>query len=234
MAWGRRVTELTQDDIALAGEYALGLLDTAGTASAAARLAVDSGFAGEVAAWHARLVPMLGGVDEAAPARVWQGIAANLPASTAQDTGTHALRFWRLTSFASSAVATALAAFLFLHPAPPADVQTAPLVAALGSDSGTASLTARYDSKTGDMLLTPVSLHTGKLYPELWIIPADGKARSLGIVAGDHASQRIVPAELRRFMEQGATLAITPEPVGGAPGGKATGPVIASGKILSI
>ena len=228
------MTELTQDDIALAGEYTLGLLDTAGAARAAARVAVDAGFAGEVAAWHARLLPMLGGADEAVPARVWQGIAANLPAPTAQDTRTRGLRFWQLTSFASSAVASVLAALLFLQPAPAADVPNPPLVAALGSESGTASLTARYDRKTGDMLLTPVSLHTGKLYPELWIIPADGKARSLGILAGDHASQRIVPAELRRFMEQGATLAITPEPIGGAPGGKATGPVIASGKILAI
>ena len=228
------MTELTQDDIALAGEYTLGLLDTAGAASAAARVAVDSGFAGEVAAWHARFMPMLGGADEAAPARVWQGIAAHLPAPIAQDNGARALRFWQLASFASSAAASVLAAFLFLHPAPAADVPNPPLVAALGSESGTASLTARYDRKTGDMLLTPVSLHTGKLYPELWIIPADGKARSLGIVAGDHASQMFVPAGMRRFMEQGATLAITPEPVGGAPGGKATGPAIASGKILAI
>ena len=228
------MTELTQDDIALAGEYALGLLDTAGAAGAAARVTVDAGFAGEVAAWHARLLPMLGGADEAAPARVWQGITANLPIASAQDTGTRGLRFWQLTSFASSAAASVLAALLFLQPAPAADVQNAPLVAALGSDSGTASLTARYDSKTGDMLLTPVSLHTGKLFAELWIIPADGKARSLGIVAGDHATQMFVPADMRRYMEQGATLAITPEPAGGAPGGKATGPVIASGKILPV
>jgi anti-sigma-K factor RskA len=84
------------------------------------------------------------------------------------------------------------------------------------------------------MLLTPVSLDTGKLYPELWIIPADGKARSLGIVAGDHATQMVVPANMRVFMEQGATLAITPEPAGGAPGGKATGPIMASGKIIPV
>jgi anti-sigma-K factor RskA len=82
--------------------------------------------------------------------------------------------------------------------------------------------------------LHPVSLDTGNLYPELWVIPADGKARSLGIVSGDHATQMLVPKQLREFLNQGATLAITPEPTGGAPGGKATGPVLASGKIISV
>jgi anti-sigma-K factor RskA len=227
------MADLTQDDIALAGEYALGLLDTAGTASAAARAATDTAFAAEVEAWRERLAPMLGGTDEAAPAYLWPAIEAKLRGPVAQDNTNH-IRFWQLTSFASAGVAAVLAALLILKPAPAPQVPNAPLIAALGSETGKASLTARYDSKSGDMLLTPVSLDTGNLYPELWIIPSDGKARSLGIVAGDHATQLVVPAEMRQFMQQGATLAITPEPVGGAPGGKATGPVIASGKIIPV
>lgn len=84
------------------------------------------------------------------------------------------------------------------------------------------------------MLLTPVSLDTGKLYPELWIIPADGKPRSLGIVSGDSPSQISINAKLRDFIDQGATLAITPEPETGGPGGQPSGPILASGKIVSI
>ena len=38
----------------------------------------------------------------------------------------------------------------------------------------------------------------------------------------------------QRLIDQGATLAITPEPQAGGPGGQPSGPVIASGKIVSI
>jgi anti-sigma-K factor RskA len=81
------------------------------------------------------------------------------------------------------------------------------------------------------MLLTPVALDTGALYPELWIIPADGKARSLGMINGDRPTQMDVSPDMRPYMNEGALLAITPEPAQGAPGGVATGPVLASGKI---
>lgn len=228
------MADLSQDDIALAGEYALGLLDTAATANAAARAATDAAFAGEVDAWQQRLLPLLDGKDEAAPERVWAGIRAKLPVSTAQDNSNGRIRFWQLTSFASAGVAATLAALLFMQPRPAPNIPNAPFVAALGSETGKASLTARYDAATGDMLLTPVSLDTGKLFPELWVIPADGKPRSLGVVAGNHATQMVVPAEMRQFMGQGGTLAITPEIAAGAPHGAPTGAVIASGQIITI
>ena len=84
------------------------------------------------------------------------------------------------------------------------------------------------------MVILPVSLDTGKLYPELWIIPADGQARSLGIVAQATPTTVIIPSDMRQYLASGGTLAITPEPEGGAPEGKATGPVIASGKIAKL
>jgi anti-sigma-K factor RskA len=228
------MADVTQDDIALAAEYTLGLLDMADHATASARVATNADFAAEVEAWRVRLQPLLGGTDTPVPDHVWHAIAAKLPAPAVQDNIRGRLRFWQMTSLGSGALAAILAGLLFLQPKPVAQTPVAPMVAALGSDSGTASLTVRYDSNSGDMLLTPVSLKTGKLYPELWIIPADGKARSLGIVTGDHATQMVVPADMRVFMEQGATLAITPEPAGGAPGGKATGPILASGKIIPV
>jgi anti-sigma-K factor RskA len=132
------------------------------------------------------------------------------------------------------AVAAYFAALNWTRDLPPDADTPAPMIAALGSETGNAAITARYDAGSGELLLTPVSLNTGKLYPELWVIPADGKARSLGMMAADKPTQLMVTAEMRAFMAQGATLAITPEPAGGAPGGKATGPVIASGKITTI
>jgi anti-sigma-K factor RskA len=86
----------------------------------------------------------------------------------------------------------------------------------------------------GELLITPVGIDTQQLYPELWIINAAGEAKSLGIVAHDHASRIIVSAALRDRMTAGATLAITAEPAGGAPGGKATGPVIVIGEMQTL
>jgi anti-sigma-K factor RskA len=228
------MTMLTEDDIALAGEYVLGLLDPTEAAQVQARAATDANFAAEVEAWRERLQSMVVGADTPVPEHLWPAIGAKLPAPTGQDTGTGKLRIWQGLTALSMAVAAYFAALNWTQDVPPAIDTPPPLIAALGSETGKAAITARYDAGSGELLLTPVSLETGKLYPELWVIPADGKARSLGMMATDKPTQVTVTTEMRAFMAHGATLAITPEPAGGAPGGKATGPVIASGKITTI
>jgi anti-sigma-K factor RskA len=228
------MSALTENDIALAGEYVLGLLDPAEMAGAQARAATDAAFAAEIDAWRERLQSMAGGADMPAPEHVWSGIERALPQPTGQDVGRGQVRLWQGLTAATAAIAAYFGFLAWNPPSPPPADASPPLVAALGSETGNAAITARYDAASGELLLTPVSLETGRLYPELWVIPADGKARSLGMMATDKPTQVIVTAEMRAYMAQGATLAITPEPAGGAPGGKATGPVIASGKISTI
>lgn len=225
-------TPLSHDDIALAAEVALGLLTPAEQAQAAARMATDRAFADEVAAWEERLQPMIDGQEETPPERVWSAIDSRIAPATGQDNRGR-LRLWQGLTALSTGIAAVLA-FLMLGQQPPATSRPAPLIAALGSESGASAMTASYDAKTGELILTPVSLDTGKLYPELWVVPEGGTARSLGIVRRDAPSRHVVPENLRAAMAAGATLAITPEPEGGAPGGKATGPIIASGKIVRI
>jgi anti-sigma-K factor RskA len=227
------MTMLTEDDIALAGEYVLGLLDPAESAAAQARIATDAAFGAEVEAWRGRLQSIAAGTDTAVPDHIWRAIETALPASTLQDRGNGALRLWQgLTAL--SAVAAAIFAFLAFSPAPTPAPETAPLIAVIGSETDRTAIAARYDAGSGELLMTPVSLNTGNLYPEIWIVPADGKARSLGMMATDKATRVIVSPQMRTFMAQGSVLAITPEPAGGAPGGKATGPIIASGKITTL
>lgn len=229
------MTMLSEEDFALAGEYVLGLLDSADEAVSAARLATDAEFAEEVEAWRLRLQPMVVGAETTPSPAVWEAIANNIPQPTGQDVGTRSLRIWQVIAGFSTSAAAILAVILLQQPTPAIQPPSAPpLIAALGSENGQASLTARYDSSSGLMLLTPVSLKTGKLYPELWVVPADGKARSLGIIRADGASEIAINPMMRDFVGEGATLAITPEPEGGAPGGKATGPIIASGKITIV
>lgn len=228
------MTQLNEDDIALSAEYVLGLLDKASIATVEARIAVDAVFAKEVEAWRTRFHPMLAG-DVEPPSNLWTTIETALPLASGQDLDSGKLTFWRtLTGISVSAVAI-LGILLLQKPTSEPEIsRPAPLIAALSSDTGSASLTASYDASTGRMVVLPVSLDTGKLYPELWIIPADGQARSLGIVAQATPTTVIIPSDMRQYLASGGTLAITPEPEGGAPEGKATGPVIASGKIAKL
>lgn len=228
------MSALNETDIALAGEYVLGLLDPSERAGVEARIAADRAFADEVDAWRERLASMVGGFETPAPAHVWPHITSALPPPSLQDSGSGRLRIWQGLTALSATAAAIFAVLLWQQPAPIAEPATAPMIAALGSEDGKASIAARYDSNTGELLLMPVELNTGALYPELWIIPADGQARSLGMMAVDRATRVVVAVDMRPHMARGSMLAITPEPQGGAPGGKATGPVIASGKIETI
>ncbi len=229
------MTILNEEDIAFAGEYTLGLLSPADQAIAASRIATDHDFAQEVEAWNVRLLPLLGKAEVAPSAQLWQNISASLPADSIQDRGNGMLRIWQGIAALSSVAAAVLAVIAFQPSGEKiAPVAAPPLIAALGSETGSSAVTVRYDPQKGQMLLTPVSLKTGNLYPELWVVPADGKARSLGMLRGDGPSVVAVSAEMQKYMGEGATLAITPEPRTGAPDGKATGAIIASGKIITI
>jgi anti-sigma-K factor RskA len=161
-------------------------------------------------------------------------VQAATSAAPAQDNSKGRVRFWQGLSALSTAAALVLAYQVAFAPPPPLAIDSSKLIAALGSETGRASMTASYDPITGKLTLMPVSMDTGRLYPELWIIPEGGKARSLGVVARDKPSQFTVAPDLGALIDDGATLAITPEPRGGAPNGTATGPVIASGTIQSL
>lgn len=232
------MTDLSRNeaDLALAGEYVLGLLDPAEAAVVQARIASDPAFAAEIAAWSERMMPVIAANAVPPPAGVWQKIVRGIGPNNGQDNPRSGVRFWQGLSLASTAAALIMGVMLFSQMNAVADpiATPRPLIAALSSDTGTASMTAAYDAATGTLTITPVSLETGKLHPELWVIPAGGSATSLGMVNARQPAQHSVPAPLRALMANGATLAITPEPAGGAPGGKATGPVLASGTINAI
>ena len=74
------MTNVTQDDAALAGEYVLGLLDSAVSAQVSARIATDTDFAREVRAWQERLMPLLESEEQIPSTDVWSKIAAQISA----------------------------------------------------------------------------------------------------------------------------------------------------------
>jgi anti-sigma-K factor RskA len=224
---------LTENDIVLAGEAALGLLGSADRAIVAARIATDRAFADEILLWEERLQPLLDNAADAPAPEVFDKLVAQLGKAATRRPANTTLRVWQAIAGTATAAAAVLAVMLLTPPTQPPSA--APLlVAALSNEAGPAAVTASYDSQQGDLILTPVGLNTGALYPELWVIDGAGDAKSLGIIEANRATRVRVNEALRARMIRGATLAVTLEPRGGAPGGKATGEVIVSGKIEAL
>lgn len=231
-----------QENDLLAAELALGVLDGTERAAAEARAGADAGFAALVEAWRERLAPMLELADVPPPTDGWARIERVLPANddTVPAVGT-AARGWRIATFLTGSIAAALAFVLVARPpalfppSAPQQVAVVPgLAATLVEDGGLSVMTISYDDRTGRLLATPVGLRTDGLYPELWIIPEDGKARSLGVLDAGAPQWVTVAPHNRAHLHAGATFAVTLEPEGGAPNGVATGPVVVQGKIRTI
>jgi anti-sigma-K factor RskA len=223
---------MTEDDDLLAAEHALGLAD------ASAREASDPGFAAAVDAWRARLDPLLG-PERAPPAELWDRIAARLPANDAADPA----RRWRFATFAASAAAAVLLGLLVARPAgeaprPAAQIAATPqarmMVAALTPKDGRGAISVTYDKGAGRMVVNPMGMDAGGRTPELWVIPADGKPRSLGVVPDKVAAAMTVRPEHRAMLAEGVTLALSLEPEGGSPTGQPTGPVVMTGVMSAV
>ena len=230
---------------ALAGEYALGLLDGEDLARARALAAADAQFAAEVAAWSGRLAPMLDEIQPVAPPeRVLAAIENRIgrPSGPAAD-NVHYLRrrvnVWRGFTAGATAVAASLALVLVTRPEtieqPPPIVRTAtaPMVAMMEPDDSAAKLVATWDPDARNLVvaaaagIAPVAGHSH----ELWVIPADGTPRSMGVLPGADPMRVRVEAPMAQQLAEGATLALSVEPAGGSPTGLPTGPVIAAGKL---
>ena len=84
------------------------------------------------------------------------------------------------------------------------------------------------------MTVTPVGMDAGGRAPELWVVPADGRPRSLGIIAASDARTMIVASGHRPLLARGVTLAVSLEPVGGSPTGQPTGPVVMTGTMTIV
>jgi anti-sigma-K factor RskA len=107
-----------------------------------------------------------------------------------------------------------------------------PMVAMIGSN-GAMKVVASWDP-TGRQLILAIpgdmpadSVHSN----ELWVIPSDGKPRSLGTMPNGKQMHMRLANALAQLLTQGATIAISVEPRGGSPTGAPTGPVVASGAL---
>ncbi|THD81326.1 MAG: hypothetical protein E7812_04825 [Phenylobacterium sp.] len=225
---------------AFAAEHALGVLSGAERAQAEAQMARDPGFAADVESWRNRLAPLLDGIAAvAAPAQVWPRIERALPAND----NAGSLRFWRGATLGSLGLAAAsLVVAVMLANRPPIVLQPpAPppiLNASLTSQaSGQPMFVAAYDPARHALIITSLVPPGGdpRHVHQLWLIPADGKPHSLGMIAPGTSKSMPMPAPMAPMLQPGATLAISVEPPGGSPNRDApSGPIAATGKLSKI
>lgn len=222
------------EDIVLAAELALGVLEGADLAAARRRQLADPDFAAAVERWALDLAPLaLGGVDVPVAAGLWGRIEARLPSG---DSGmVVALRRWRGTAIAASAAAAVLLAILLLRPVPEAVVlPPQPVVVAQITGTEGASFAARYDADQGVLHVRTDSMPASTRAPELWVIPAGGKPVSLGLVATRGGRDMTVAPAQRALLADGATLAVTMEDAATAPHRSPSSAPVAAGKITIL
>jgi anti-sigma-K factor RskA len=216
----------------LAGEYVLGALDANEASEVAGALASNTELRRAVTFWEEQLHPLS---ELAAPAEplpgVWEAIEARItrpaPKPAAPRFWENAV-VWRWSTAGFAAAAASLALWILLTPAagpsfvavlhPPQQDQASWIATA-----GRSGLVVRAVSAA-----TPPRDRAF----ELWAIaPGATRPKSLGVIPPDGELRLgTLPPDLR----DGATLAISIEPLGGSPTQQPTGPVVFVGSVKSV
>ena len=229
--------EMPEDGELLAAELAFGLLDAAERQTAEARLGSDGAFAAIHARWQNYALTMFDHPGEAPSASVWNAIETRLPANDSAPAPSGSLRWWRMGTFAATAAAIVLGVVALQKPqtiierVPVAQQASAPMVAVLTDKKG--FVTVSFDPASGRMTSAVTGLDIGEHSAELWVIPADGKPRSMGVMNVSTPGWAKVPGAASSVMAAGVTIAVSVEPMGGSPTGQPTGPVILTGKLAT-
>jgi anti-sigma-K factor RskA len=104
----------------------------------------------------------------------------------------------------------------------------------MAAEGSPAKLVATWDPASAMLLVAPaagVAAVPGHAH-ELWLIPADGKPRPMGLLEPGAPRRVPIPPALLAEMKAEVTLALSVEPAGGSPTGQPTGPVVAAGKLV--
>ena len=229
---------------ALAAEHALGVLSAHERASAEARMTADPAFAALVETWRERLAPMLEQLEPVAPPpAVWAAIDRALPANDNLAVRRR-LRFWRgatIGSLGLAAASMAMAVMLatrppvLLQPPAPPPILNASLMSQ--ADGLQPLFVAAYDPARQALIVTslvkpgadPAHVH------QLWVIPADGKPHSLGMIEPGASKAMPMPKEMAPMFAPGSAIAVSVEPPGGSTSKEGpSGPIAAMGKLGKI
>ncbi len=227
----RRLT----DDLrhALAADFVLGTMRGRARRRFEALAAGDAELGRVRRQWEAFLTPLADAVPPVAPpARVWRAIEARLAGPRPAPGLWSNLAFWR-GGVAALAAACLVIAFALpgLRAPAPAPSSGPMLVAVLMAADQVPRIVVEQPSE-GMLQLRMVKpwVDMTQRDLELWVIPKEGRPRSLGVVPWDRDSE-VRRAGLDAMLRDGTTFAISSEPLGGSPTGQPTGKVLCSGAI---
>jgi anti-sigma-K factor RskA len=213
---------------ALAAEYVLGTLRGRARERFEERMAADADLAKLVRRWEDELTPLAERVPPVEPpARVWRTIEARCMQRSTRTP------FWRAFGLVAGGLATVLVAFfVWLSTGPRSEPLFVAVLAA--PDEVPRMVVSMHQPNLMRVRMVKPWSGMKQQVLELWVLPHEGKPRSLGLVAnamGD-TMMRIDPADPR---VQGAKmLAVTMEPMGGSPTGQPTGGIVCSGVIAPV
>ncbi|WP_297113279.1 anti-sigma factor [uncultured Devosia sp.] len=220
---------------ALVAEYVLGLLGPREHARVEAMIAADPALKAEHDFWSARFAALdseFGEVD--APAHVLGRVEARLFGAAPKTSIWNSLALWRGLTAGALAVAVAAIGFNLMQPTPSVTSLTTQLVAALEAEGSDVRFLALYDG-AGAVRLTALSGDVPSDRDlELWAIQGEQAPISMGVIPVNQRSVVELSEEVQAGWGEGSVLAITLEPKGGAPEGRATGPVVALGEVHQI
>ncbi|WP_424983347.1 anti-sigma factor [Maritalea sp. S77] len=238
-------SDLTEKERWLAAEFAMGVLEKDEHDQAAILYDQSISFQHEVDGWTSRLTPMLDDVEPQMPSpAVWSQIENRLGLVDTPSTAPKGLaawwqsvNLWRGLSVGTSAVAAiALAMLIYGGPLAPTQpsLTTQELVATLTSEGTSPAMVARLDRAKRQMTIVTAMQSSAEHDHELWLVPAEGNPISIALVAAEGTATLDLDDALLAQLDEGATFAISVEPLGGSPTGLPTGPVIASGQLRTI
>jgi anti-sigma-K factor RskA len=216
----------------LAGEYVLGVLDAHEADEVAAALAVNAELRRAVVFWERWLHPLSSlAISADPPSGTWQAIEARIRTKTAKPVAKSfwtSLALWRWSTAGFAAAAAALALWIAVTPVPGPS-----LVAILHPPQQDQASWIATAGRSGLVLraVTAATPPSDRAF-ELWAIaPGATQPRSLGVISpnGELKLSRL-PADLR----DGATLAISIEPIGGSPTQLPSGPVVYIGSVKAV
>ncbi len=213
------------EDEALAGEYALGLMEADARRAFEARLPREPVLRQQVRVWQERLATLAEDVAPVAPpSRVKAAIDARLFALAGR-------RRVSWTRFMGGAVtAAALVLLLLVWTGPPTIGPT--LTAEIAAEDRSLVYAVRFEPALDrlDVTRTVGSPEADRVH-ELWLIAEGAPAPvSLGVLPEDGRASLALPGALSAAVA-GGMLAVSDEPPGGSPTGQPTGAVLALGAV---
>lgn len=223
-----------EDDRVLAAEYALGLLSPEETAEVEARLPHEPELRALYAAWAEDFAGLTDDIPEVAPPPALKTrIDADL--FGASSPARRPFAGWRgIGWLIGGAVAAVLLLLLTVNGGLLTPEGAAPgYTAEIAAEDGSMLLEASYDANAGtlDVAHRRGTAPEGRAL-ELWLIAGDAAPVSLGVLPEAGSAHLSIATDLRPQMV-GGLLAITDEPPGGAPEGKPTGEIRASGTVIA-